>query len=91
MRAGGPENVEVGVEDLRPLKAGEALVRVEAVGLNHAETLMRHGNYVVRATFPWATGGEGSGTVVDAGDRRARCQPALACAGEPLPVRALIL
>jgi NADPH2:quinone reductase len=67
MRPGGPEVIELGVEDLAPLKTGEALVRVEAVGLNHAETLIRSGNYAVRVPFPIAVGGEGAGTVVATG------------------------
>ena len=67
LRAGGPEVIEVGVEELTPLKAGEVLVRVEAAGLNHAETLIRSGNYTVRLPFPHAVGGEGSGTVVATG------------------------
>jgi NADPH2:quinone reductase len=49
---------------LAPPKAGEVLVRVEAAGLNHAETLIRSGNYTVRLPFPHAVGGEGSGTIV---------------------------
>ena len=64
LRAGGPEVIEVGVEELAPLKAGEVLVRVEAAGLNHAERLIRSGNYTVRLPFPYAVGGEGSGAVV---------------------------
>jgi len=64
LRAGGPEVIEVGVEELTPLKPGEALVRVEAAGLNHAETLIRSGNYVVRLPFPYPLGGEGAGVVV---------------------------
>jgi NADPH2:quinone reductase len=67
LRAGGPEVIEVTVEELAPLKAGEALVRVEAAGLNHAETLIRSGNYAVRLPFPHAVGGEGAGTVVATG------------------------
>ena len=67
LRAGGPEVIEVGVEDLAPLKAGEVLVRVEAAGLNHAETLIRSGKYTVRLPFPRAVGGEGAGTVVETG------------------------
>ena len=47
LRAGGPEVIEVGTEDVAPLKAGEALVRMEAAGLNHAETLIRSGTYTV--------------------------------------------
>src|SRR5579872_6440417 len=67
LRAGGPEVIEVGVEELAPLKAGEALIRVEAAGLNHAETLIRSGNYPVRLPFPYPLGGEGSGVVIAAG------------------------
>ena len=52
VRPGGPEVIELGVEDLVPLKSGEALVRVEAAGLNHAETLIRSGKYAVRLPFP---------------------------------------
>jgi NADPH2:quinone reductase len=68
LRAGGPEVVEVGIEELPDLKPGEALVRVEAAGLNHAETLIRSGNYVIRLPFPFATGGEGAGTVIASQD-----------------------
>jgi NADPH2:quinone reductase len=67
LRAGGPEVIEVGVEQLPPLATGEALVRVEAAGLNHAETLIRSGTYTVRLPFPYPLGGEGSGLVVAAG------------------------
>jgi len=67
LRSGGPDVIEVGVEEVAPLKAGEALVRVEAVGLNHAETLIRSGTYTVRLPFPYAVGAEGSGTVVAVG------------------------
>lgn len=67
LRAGGPEVIEVGLEELPPLRTGEALVRVEAVGLNHVETLIRSGNYTVRLPFPYLLGGEGSGVVVATG------------------------
>src|SRR5215831_2235530 len=67
LRAGGPEVIDVGVEELPPLRTGEALVRVEAVGLNHAETSIRSGNYTVRLPFPYPIGGEGSGVVVATG------------------------
>ena len=67
LRAGGPEVIELGYEQLPPLKRGEALVRVEAAGLNHAETLIRSGNYAVRLPFPYPIGGEGAGVVVATG------------------------
>ena len=65
--AGGPEVIEVEVEEIAPLRPCEALVRVEAAGLNHVETLIRSGNYAVRLPFPHAVGGEGSGIVVTTG------------------------
>ena len=67
LRPGGPDVIEVAVEDLVPLKAGEALVEVAAAGLNHAETLIRSGTYAVRLPFPHAVGGEGAGTVIATG------------------------
>jgi NADPH:quinone reductase len=67
LRPGGPDVIEVGEEDLAPLKAGEALVEVAAAGLNHAETLIRSGTYPIRLPFPHAVGGEGAGTVVAIG------------------------
>ena len=67
LRAGGPEVIEVSDEELAPLKPNEALVRVETAGLNHAETLIRSGDYVVRLPFPYPLGGEGSGVVVAIG------------------------
>jgi NADPH2:quinone reductase len=57
----------VAVEDLRPLKAGEALVRVEAVGLNHVDSLARSGTYSIRFEFPFDVGVEGAGTVIATG------------------------
>src|SRR5580698_4700626 len=67
LRPGGPEVIEVSFEQLPPLEVGEVLVRVEAVGLNHAETLIRSGSYAVRLPFPFLLGGEGAGTVLAAG------------------------
>jgi NADPH2:quinone reductase len=67
LRAGGPEVIEVAAEELAPLNAGEALVRVEAAGLNHAESLIRSGSYAVSLPFPYPVGGEGAGVVVATG------------------------
>src|SRR5262249_5845804 len=66
-RAGGPEVLAIAVEDLRPLKTGEALVRVEAAGLNHVDSLVRSGTYSIRFDFPFDVGVEGAGTVVAGG------------------------
>ncbi len=81
LRAGGPEVLEVGVEEVAPLSAGEVLVRVEAAGLNHADTLIRSGNYTVRLPFPFAVGGEGSGTVVATGPEVTLCAGTRVCWG----------
>src|ERR1700692_665376 len=67
LRPGGPDVIEVGVEDLVPLKAGEALVEIAAAGLNHADTLIRSGAYAAPLAFPPAAGGEGSGPVISIG------------------------
>lgn len=67
LRAGGPEVIEVCAEDVPPPGPGEVLVKVEAAGLNHAETLIRSGNYPVRLPFPYPLGGEGAGVVVATG------------------------
>src|SRR5215471_6657348 len=67
VRAGGPDVLVVDTADLPPLKAGEALVRVSAAGLNHVDSLARSGEYSIRFLFPFAVGIEGSGTVVAAG------------------------
>jgi len=66
-RAGGPEVLAITVEDLRPLKIGEALVRVEAAGLNHVDSLVRSGTYSIRFAFPFEVGVEGAGTIVAVG------------------------
>lgn len=66
-KAGGPDVIAVQTQDLAPLQPGEVLVRVEAVGLNHVESLARSGEYAVTLPFPLAVGIEGAGRVVDAG------------------------
>src|SRR5262249_4914515 len=65
--AGGPEVLVVETENLPPLKTGEALVRVDAAGLNHVDTLARSGRYSLRVPFPFSAGVEGAGTVVAVG------------------------
>jgi NADPH2:quinone reductase len=67
MMAGGPDVIAIETEDLAPLQADEVLVRVEAVGLNHVESLARSGEYGVAFPFPFAVGFEGAGIVIAAG------------------------
>jgi NADPH:quinone reductase len=66
-RPGAPDVLQVDVECLPPPRSGEVLVRVEAVGLNHVETLIRAGTYSIKIPFPYAVGFEGAGVVVAAG------------------------
>jgi NADPH2:quinone reductase len=65
LRAGGPEVLRVEDEPLPPLGSGEVLLRVEAAGLNHVESLVRTGDYAIRFPFPYDAGIEGAGTVID--------------------------
>jgi NADPH2:quinone reductase len=66
-RPGAADVLQVDVERLPPPKSGEVLVRVEAVGLNHVETLIRADTYSIKIPFPYAVGFEGAGVVVAAG------------------------
>jgi NADPH2:quinone reductase len=66
-RPGAPDVLQVDVERLPPPKSGEVLVRVEAVGLNHVEALIRADTYSIKIPFPYAVGFEGAGVVVAAG------------------------
>lgn len=62
---GGPETLRlVDVPDPRP-REGEALVRIEAAGINFIDTYHRSGAYAAR--FPLIPGQEGAGTVVEIG------------------------
>jgi NADPH2:quinone reductase len=84
LSAGGPEVIEVEIEEIALLKPGEALVRVEAAGLNHAETLIRSGTYTVRLPFPHSVGGEGAGVVVATGRNVPIAEGARVCWGAVL-------
>ena len=66
-RPGAPDVLQVDVERLPPPGSGEVLVRVEAVGLNHVETLIRADTYAIKIAFPYAVGFEGAGVVAAAG------------------------
>lgn len=68
-RPGGPEVIEVVEEDIAPEPPeGHVLVKVEAVALNHSESLARYGGkYAEGLPFPHNVGREGAGTVVAAG------------------------
>jgi len=65
-RTGGPEVLEfVEVETPKP-KAGEALVRLEAVGVNYIDVYHRIGLY--KLPLPFIPGSEAAGVVEEVGD-----------------------
>lgn len=67
-RLGGPEVLQLEeVPDPVP-RAGEALVRVKAIGVNFADTHFRKGEYFVRPVFPQIPGMELAGEVVALGE-----------------------
>src|SRR5467141_1374991 len=60
---GAPEVLEFkDVPDPQPA-AGEVRIRVEAIGLNRAESMWRHGEYIETANLPARLGYEAAGTV----------------------------
>jgi NADPH2:quinone reductase len=64
---GGPEVIEIRRDAVAPPSGADVLVRVEAVGLNHVENLVRSGRYAVSRSFPCPAGIEGAGVVVASG------------------------
>jgi len=62
---GGPEVLRVETVDDPIPGPGEALVRVEATGLNFIEIYQRKGMY--KTPLPWIPGEEGAGTIVSVG------------------------
>lgn len=67
-RFGGPDVLEI-VEKPTPTPAkGQVLVRVGAIGVNFAETLMRQNRYAVTPELPAVPGSEVVGTIERLGD-----------------------
>ena len=68
-RSGGPEVLEVHeMPDPQP-KADEVIVRVEAVGMNFADTISTHGTYSGTPPPPFISGREFAGVVETTGER----------------------
>src|SRR5258708_5435459 len=65
---GGPEVMKLeDVRDSRPA-AGQAVVRVQATGVNPVDTYRRAGNAVPKQPLPYTPGSDASGTVESVGD-----------------------
>ncbi len=68
-RAGGPEVLEVGDVPEPVAQPGEVVVRVEAVGVNFADTLSTRGTYKNTPPPPFISGREFAGVVEGTGER----------------------
>ena len=62
-RFGGPEVLEAIQVPMPTLQPGEVLVRVHAIGVNFADTLMRQNRYAVTPPLPVILGSEAAGVV----------------------------
>jgi NADPH2:quinone reductase len=67
-RAGGPEVLELTDLPKPSPGPGQALIRVEAVGLNFADILYVAGEYLVRTRYPMVPGMEFAGTIEALGE-----------------------
>jgi NADPH2:quinone reductase len=65
-KTGGPEVLELREVSTPVAGAGEALVKIEACGVNFIDTYLREGRYP--AQLPFVPGQEAAGTVVGVGD-----------------------
>lgn len=62
-----PDGLQIRQRELPPLKAGQALVRVEATGVSFADQSMRRGRYPGQPKFPFVLGYDLVGTVSTVG------------------------
>ena len=60
---GGPEGIEIGKAPIPQPGPGEVRIKVEAIGLNRAEIMLREGVYHERPIFPSRIGYEAAGVV----------------------------
>ena len=60
---GGPEQLKIEDLEVAPPGPGEALVRIEAIGLNRSEALFRQGGYIAPPKLPSLIGYEAAGVV----------------------------
>ncbi|HTD57220.1 MAG TPA: zinc-dependent alcohol dehydrogenase family protein [Silvibacterium sp.] len=66
-KLGGPENLQIDELPLRPLNKGEVKLRVQALGLNRAESMFYHGMYLEEPKLPSGLGYEAAGVVTEVG------------------------
>jgi NADPH2:quinone reductase len=66
-RLGGPHDLELAELPIPVPAPGEALVRIQAVGLNFYDTLIIAGKYQTKPPLPFSPGGEFAGVVESVG------------------------
>jgi len=66
-RLGGPEVLEIEDVPSSEPSSGEVTLRVQAIGLNRAESMFMHGYYLEPPHLPARLGYEASGTVTAIG------------------------
>ena len=66
-KVGGPEVLRIEEQTSKQPGKGEVLLRVQAVGLNRAELMFMHGQYVEQPKLPGGLGYEASGVVAAVG------------------------
>jgi NADPH:quinone reductase-like Zn-dependent oxidoreductase len=64
---GGPENLKIEDVPLRELRKGEVKLKVQAIGLNRAESMFYHGMYLEDPQLPSGLGYEGAGVITEVG------------------------
>jgi NADPH:quinone reductase-like Zn-dependent oxidoreductase len=64
---GGPDVLRVEEGDPGAPGAGEALLEIDAVGVNRGEAAFRGGHYIVKPSFPARIGSEASGRILRLG------------------------
>jgi len=74
-QTGGPEVFQIEDLDVPAPKQGEVRITVKALGLNRAESMFRHGQYLEQPHFPARNGYEAAGTVEAVGEGVEGFQP----------------
>jgi NADPH2:quinone reductase len=71
----GPQNLTLETLPEPKAKTGQAIVRVKAVGLNFADTLITRGKYQYKPDLPFAPGAEIAGVVETVSERNSEISP----------------
>ncbi len=65
---GLPEVLKLVESDVPQPKAGELIIRVDAIGVNYADTLRRRNKYFQPTLLPYVLGSEAVGQIISVGD-----------------------